>query len=76
MVSGAPRSGSRFESCRARQSSLAAQATAPQAILFRVKAQGTTVLLIEQNVERAVDIADRACVPDQGAVVYHAAREP
>jgi ABC-type branched-subunit amino acid transport system ATPase component len=33
-------------------------------------------LLIEQNVEPAVDIADRACVPDQGAVVYHAAREP
>jgi ABC-type thiamine transport system ATPase subunit len=42
--------------------------------LFRtMKAQGTTVLLVEQNVELTLDIADRACVLDWGAMVYHAA---
>jgi branched-chain amino acid transport system ATP-binding protein len=41
--------------------------------LFRsMKAQGTTILLVEQNVELALGIADRAYVVDQGTIVHHA----
>jgi branched-chain amino acid transport system ATP-binding protein len=44
--------------------------------LFRtMKAQGTTVLLVEQNVELALDIADRAYVMDQGVVVHQASAQ-
>jgi branched-chain amino acid transport system ATP-binding protein len=44
--------------------------------LFRnMKAQGTTILLVEQNVELALDIADRAYVLDQGTVVHQASAQ-
>ncbi|NVN88318.1 MAG: ABC transporter ATP-binding protein [Rhodopseudomonas sp.] len=39
--------------------------------LFRaLRAQGTTLLLVEQNVEWALNLADRAVILDQGAIVY------
>ena len=40
------------------------------------RAEGVSVLLVEQNVRAAVEIADRAYVLDDGRVVYQgAARE-
>jgi branched-chain amino acid transport system ATP-binding protein len=40
-------------------------------VLFsRLKEQGTTILLVEQNVERALGISDRAYILDQGRVVH------
>jgi branched-chain amino acid transport system ATP-binding protein len=39
----------------------------------RMKQAGTTILLVEQNVERALKISDRAYILDQGEVVHHGA---
>ena len=36
----------------------------------RMKEQGTTILLVEQNVERALSISDRAYIMDQGEIVH------
>jgi len=36
----------------------------------RMKSQGTTLLLVEQNVELALGISDRAYIIDQGAIVH------
>ena len=40
-------------------------------VLFRrMKEQGTTILLVEQNVERALSISDRAYIMDHGEIVH------
>jgi len=40
-------------------------------VLFRrLRDQGTTLLLVEQNVEWALKLASRAVIIDQGEVVY------
>ncbi len=41
----------------------------------RMKRQGTTLVLVEQNVERALQISDRAYILDQGRIVHHGAAE-
>ena len=38
----------------------------------RLKQEGTTILLVEQNVERALSISDRAYIMDQGVIVHEA----
>jgi branched-chain amino acid transport system ATP-binding protein len=40
------------------------------ALFARMKQQGTTILLVEQNVERALAISDRAVILDQGRIVH------
>ena len=40
------------------------------ALFARMKEAGTTILLVEQNVERALRISDRAYILDQGEVVH------
>lgn len=39
-------------------------------LFARMKQQGTTILLVEQNVERALSISDRAYILDQGQIVH------
>ncbi len=39
-------------------------------LFVRLKQQGTTILLVEQNVERALQISDRAVILDQGCIVH------
>ena len=41
-------------------------------LFARLKQQGTTILLVEQNVERALGISDRAYIMDQGVIVHEA----
>ena len=41
-------------------------------VLFeQLKRDGTTILLVEQNVERALGISDRAYILDQGQIAHH-----
>ena len=40
-------------------------------LFVRMKQQGTTILLVEQNVERALKISDRAYILEQGKIVHH-----
>jgi branched-chain amino acid transport system ATP-binding protein len=40
-------------------------------LFARMKADGITILLVEQNVERALRLADRAYIMDQGEIVHH-----
>jgi len=39
-------------------------------LFARMKQGGTTILLVEQNVERALSISDRAYILDQGQIVH------
>jgi branched-chain amino acid transport system ATP-binding protein len=39
----------------------------------RMKQDGTTILLVEQNVERALQVSDRAYILDQGHIVHEGA---
>ena len=36
-----------------------------------MRQKGITILLVEQNVERALKISDRAYIVDQGQIVHH-----
>ena len=39
-------------------------------LFARLRQAGTTILLVEQNVEQALQIADRALILDQGRIVH------
>ena len=38
-------------------------------LFLQMKTAGTTILLVEQNVERALEVSDRAYIMDQGMIV-------
>jgi branched-chain amino acid transport system ATP-binding protein len=40
-------------------------------LFAKMRSQGITILLVEQNVERALGISDRAYILDQGQIVHH-----
>jgi branched-chain amino acid transport system ATP-binding protein len=40
-------------------------------LFANMRKQGITILLVEQNVERALGISDRAYILDQGQIVHH-----
>ena len=44
-------------------------------LFLRMKTQGATILLVEQNVERALSISDRAYILDQGRIVHEGRAE-
>ena len=41
------------------------------ALFGRMRDEGTTILLVEQNVELALGLADRAYILDGGVIVHH-----
>jgi branched-chain amino acid transport system ATP-binding protein len=43
--------------------------------LRRLRGQGMGILLVEQNAETALELADRVCIIDQGSIVFRGAAE-
>jgi len=39
------------------------------ALLTRLKAEGRTIVLVEQNTQRAVEVADQVCLMQGGRIV-------
>jgi len=44
-------------------------------LFAKLKQQGLTILLVEQNVQQALKISDRAYILDQGEIVFHDAAQ-
>ena len=40
-------------------------------LFAKLKQQGVTILLVEQNVQKALKVSDRAYILDQGEIVFH-----
>jgi branched-chain amino acid transport system ATP-binding protein len=45
------------------------------AIIRAIHAEGVTILLVEQNVVRALEVATRACVLEEGRIVMEGDRD-